>query len=506
MPVTQNLKTTQRNGRTHHTLKFYNREQELNFLTQKIQHGRKTAQFIVMYGMRRVGKTFLLQELKKRTQQRWKKLPVIYLLVTRKSQTMLASEWSTIIANELKLPSLNLTRVEDIFTFVLNYAQKNPVVLIVDEFQDLMYVDASIFSKLRNLWDTYKQSARITLIISGSSYSMFRKIFHDKNEPLFGRADAFLKIDPFNLATFIQVLKDYDLGYKTPEKNIKHIVDVYSMFGTFPKYLAYLVENNLLRKRPLSLFRRAFLGVDEFFRIEGQFLLTNDLGRDSDIYFSIIQALSMGAKTTTQISKQVGIKTGNVPKYLQVLVDQLGIVTKHTGLKGLGTTYYSLKNQYLAFFFYFIHRFKSLVEVEEYAALEHIFRKQYPTYRGLAFENFVRKAILEFKFIADEPLEYVGKFIQRGVEIDIIIKAGATLYAVEAKYAPQNLHQLKINDFKKKLEYLKTQLTKHNMQNLQITPAYITLLDLPNSLKKQAKAILPEINFLSIGQTLKPLP
>jgi len=490
-------------AQSYHTLKFYNRQKELQFLMQKIRQGQRAAQFLVIYGMRRVGKTFLLQELKRRAQRRWKNLPVIYLLVTRKSQAMLASEWSMIVARELGLPSLNLNTIEDLLTFVMNYAKKSPVVLVIDEFQDLIYVDASIFSKLRNLWDIYKQDARITFIISGSSYSMFKKIFHDRHEPLFGRADAFLRIDPFDLTTFIQVLKDYDLGYKQYEKNIEHVVDVYSMFGTFPKYLAYLVENGLLRKRPLSLFKRAFLGVDEFFCIEGEFLLTNDLGKDSDIYLSIIQALSMGAKTGAQIARQVGLKPGSITKYLQVLVDQLGIVTKHTRLNGMGTTYFSLKNQYLAFYFYFIHRYKSLIELGEFNVIEEIFRKQYPIYRGLAFENFVRDVLLEFRFISREAIEYVGKFVQRDVEIDMLIKTRQKLYALEVKYTPHNMRHLRLQEFSKKLDYLRVQLLKHGMGDLSVVPGYITLFDIPLDLKNQVRALLPEAKFWSIAEVLK---
>ena len=132
-----------------------------------------------------------------------------------------------------------------------------------------------------------------------------------------------------------------------------------------------------------------------------------------------------------------------------------------------------------------------------------IFKKQYPIYKGFAFENLVYDAVLEFKFVTKSPMEYVGKFVQRNVEIDLIIKSGTKLYAIEIKYGPNNFKQLRVKEFVKKLEYLKAQLTKHNLGDLKIVPGYVTLFDLHENLKKQVGSVLPDVRFWNVSEVLK---
>lgn len=62
--------------------------------------------------------------------------------------------------------------------------------LVVDEFQEFVNINESIYSEIQNYWDRYRTSTYVNFIVSGSIYSLMTKIFQDKKEPLFGRADA----------------------------------------------------------------------------------------------------------------------------------------------------------------------------------------------------------------------------------------------------------------------------------------------------------------------------
>ena len=50
---------------------------------------------------------------------------------------------------------------------------------------------------MQNLWDSYREKTHINLVISGSAYRMMQKIFMDKDEPLFNRADHIIRLQPF---------------------------------------------------------------------------------------------------------------------------------------------------------------------------------------------------------------------------------------------------------------------------------------------------------------------
>ena len=63
------------------------------------------------------------------------------------------------------------------------FATKEHYTLIIDEFQEFDNINPSIFSEIQNLWDTYKDTARINFIVCGSIYSLMMRIFEDKKEP-----------------------------------------------------------------------------------------------------------------------------------------------------------------------------------------------------------------------------------------------------------------------------------------------------------------------------------
>ena len=56
----------------------------------------------------------------------------------------------------------------------------------------------------------------LNLIISGSVFTLMKKIFEDYEEPLFGRADEKLTLQPFKTDVLKEILYDFNPDY-TPE-------------------------------------------------------------------------------------------------------------------------------------------------------------------------------------------------------------------------------------------------------------------------------------------------
>ena len=61
---------------------------------------------------------------------------------------------------------------------------------------------------MQNLWDRHKAIAKLNLVISGSVYSLMKKIFENSREPLFGRANERIYLKPFN----VSIIKDIVAG------------------------------------------------------------------------------------------------------------------------------------------------------------------------------------------------------------------------------------------------------------------------------------------------------
>jgi len=109
-----------------------------------------------------------------------------------------------------------------LFRFVMKLSQNIPFTLIIDEFQEFVRINPSVFSEIQREWDLNKSTSKLNLIISGSVFTLMRKIFEDYNEPLFGRANQQILVKPFStevidfqcLITFIKVVNELTLKAK----------------------------------------------------------------------------------------------------------------------------------------------------------------------------------------------------------------------------------------------------------------------------------------------------
>ena len=117
---------------------------------------------------------------------------------------------------------------------------QHPFTLIVDEFQEFFQINPAVYSEIQHLWDITKGKCHLNLICIGSVYSLMHRIFEEKNEPLFGRADRILSLQPFPIRTIHEILADHGI---TGERTL---FDCYVLTGGMPKYLDLLTANNAL--------------------------------------------------------------------------------------------------------------------------------------------------------------------------------------------------------------------------------------------------------------------
>ena len=135
-------------------MKFFDRKQEIADLCEIRERGAQVAQFTVVTGRRRVGKTTLMT---KALEDR----PFIYLFVERKSEKDLCETFVREINEVLDDVVLGAPeRFEEIFEALMKYSRKQPITVVIDEFQEFRKVNIGIFSTLQKLWDRYKHEVR----------------------------------------------------------------------------------------------------------------------------------------------------------------------------------------------------------------------------------------------------------------------------------------------------------------------------------------------------------
>ena len=174
-------------------MKFYNRTKEIEEL-KRIQ-GRafeSRSRMTVITGRRRIGKTSLALHA---TQGDY---PTVYLFVSRRNEAALCEEFAGLISSALScyVPS-EIKTFKSLFKMMMELAKTRKFNLIIDEFQEFFNVNPSVFSDMQNIWDTYRNDTHVNMLLMGSAYSMMDKIFESSHEPLFGGADATIRLSGF---------------------------------------------------------------------------------------------------------------------------------------------------------------------------------------------------------------------------------------------------------------------------------------------------------------------
>jgi len=251
-------------------MRFYDRISELNALERVHKLVSDTARLSVITGRRRIGKTRLI-----RTFCEDKKS--LYFFISRKSEELLCDEFTAYIQETLGIkPHGRINRLIDILRFLFDFAKSESLVIVLDEFQELLQINPGFFSDFQNLWDNQKANSKLHIIVSGSVYSMMYKLFMDYGQPLYGRADLVLNLQAFPIQTLHEILAE------TNEYNADNLLSCYILTGGIPRYIEILKDNQALSKEKSIDY---VFSAHSIFAEEGRNLLIEEFGRDHGVYF-----------------------------------------------------------------------------------------------------------------------------------------------------------------------------------------------------------------------------
>ena len=216
---------------------FFGRKNELSLLEKSWERVHKKSQMIAITGRRRIGKTLLSMVYSE-------KKPHLYFFVSKKTEHLLCQEFLKQIKETFTIPVVGeITSFRDIFILLLEIGKTQPFVLVIDEIQEFLHINSSIFSDIQQLWDRYLHQSKIQLICMGSVHSLMRKIFEDSHEPLFGRAEKILLLKPFSLIELSEIL---DQQGHPGDANV--LFAYYLVSGGVPKYVEQLLVEKALRE------------------------------------------------------------------------------------------------------------------------------------------------------------------------------------------------------------------------------------------------------------------
>jgi AAA+ ATPase superfamily predicted ATPase len=413
-------------------MKFYDRIAELAALENACSG--KGAEMIVVSGRRRIGKSRLIDEFLKNKD-------FAKVLIVPKEEKQVAGDFAAVLADGYK-PSFS--NVEEALEYFFNNFKKP--ILYVDEFSNLVDVNASIPYVFKRVWEKYKDNTLKILIFSGSYVSMMDKIFTRQKAPLFNRAGYQMVLAPLPFKVVWEMQED--LGFKATEK-----VTNYCILGGVPYYY------ELLTKRGSEeAVNNLFFNVAAPLKEEGQNILRQEFGGAYKKYFSILEAIGAGIVSGSEIANRLGVSQTTLSKYVMSLQRDFQLVERlvpfdqnpQRSKKGV----YSIKDNTIAFWFNNVYGKQAPPSEEELN--EFVSRR---------FEVFCKDFLAEYLKGKGESVVKTGRwwgqvqikpkeFEER--EIDAIVETKNSIFVGECKWTNKKIRFTEIEHLEESSKALKT--------------------------------------------------
>ena len=362
-------------------MRFFDRTEEITSLHEIRRMSKDNAQFTVITGRRRIGKTSLV----------WKAYedePILYFFVARKAEGDLCEDYRIEIEDKLGIPTMGRAEhFADVFEFLMKLSTERPVTLFMDEFQEFFRVNKSVYSDMQRIWDIYSPKSRMNLVVCGSIYSMMTKIFKNKKEPLYNRQTRFMTVRPFTPAVLKEILTEYHPGHTAED-----LLALYSFTDGVAKYVQLLMDAGATTKAAML---DHIIKADSIFLGEGKAILIEEFGKDYGVYFSILSAIARGKTSRSEIENVVGREIGG---YLTKLENEYEVIAKKQPLFEKSSTKnvrYTIEDNFFTFWFRFIYKYSYMLEIENYESLKTIINRDYETFSGLMLERYFKRVLIE---------------------------------------------------------------------------------------------------------------
>ena len=266
------------------------------------------------------------------------------------------------------------------------------------------------------------------------------RVFQDSKEPLFGRADHRLNLQPLKPAYIAELLNDQKRY--SPDS----LLTWYSLSGGGPKYLEWLSQTD-----PSLDFWEEWLGKNSLVIEEGKYRLAEEFGSEQATYFSILACFATGKTSRSDIESVLETSVG---PYLQRLENEFDIIQRIQPVLSTPKSRqvkYRIQDAFLSFWFRFVYRHRSADEIGNFTFLQQIIRRDFATYSGEWLERLFQEQLA-----ATGKYSVIGNYWESGNknEIDIVAlnELDKTALIIEVKRNSKNIRLIKLKEKAVRLE------------------------------------------------------
>lgn len=350
-------------------MRFVDRIEEKKRLKSQLE--RNESSFIVIYGRRRLGKSTLIKHV-------LSERDVYYMAEKNETTVQLALLQNAVASVYPAFSGMTFDSWENLLQ-TFNLLCDKGATLVLDEFPYLVKSCKSLTSTLQKLIDTKRLN--FNLIICGSSQRMMQRMVLNASEPLYGRADERMVLQPIGVRywqeafglTAHEAVKEYSVWGGVPR-----YWELREAAGTFDEALSRLVldPNGVLYDEPATLF------MDE----EG----------NNQLYASIMTALGNGSCQYSRLANAVGKKTTELSVPLKNL-SEMAYVRKEVpfGESEAKTkkTLYQIADPFLSFYYSFVAPNKSLLAIGRVERVKDILKNRLNEHVSKQWERLCQLAV-----------------------------------------------------------------------------------------------------------------
>ncbi len=388
---------------------FVDRQAELAFLDAILERKRPTAaQFVLLYGRRRVGKTVLLRYWAERAD-----VPHTYWATEKEPAAL---QRRKLYARVLGVEPSNAPMFDswaDCWRAIAAILAGRRHILILDEFTYAVEANSGMLSSLQHAWDQQFRGSQIVLILCGSHVHTMETL-QARQSPLFGRLTAQWWLRPLPFSA---------LGEFYPSWSAEERIAAYAVAGGVPAYLEWLDPDLSLSDN----IREIVLAPGSMFVAEPAFLLYDEV-REPSTHLAILKAIGTGHHTLSEIANEALVGRTHLPAYLARLRElrlverRLPITVSPARRRRARSGRYHLSDPYFRFYFRFIAPYQDEVSYRPERLLSRIREGLRAFVGATAFEELCRQWVTEQGRSERLPFEVqeVGSHWSREVQVDVV--------------------------------------------------------------------------------------
>lgn len=388
------------------------------------------AEFVAVYGRRRIGKTYLVKQFFNDTFDFY--TTGIYQVSKQEQLKNWQMQLQKYSGKKRSRPQDWFEAFNQLEEYLETKKDQHKRVVFIDELPWLDTLKSNFIRALEMFWNSWASTQKgLKLVVCGSATTwMTNKLLGDKGG-LHNRVTRPIRLAPFCLAETEEYLQSIDIEWERQE-----ILDAYMILGGTPFYLSLLNPMLSLRQNIDELF----FGQDPILASEYDFLFKS-LFNDAALYKKIVETLAGKLKGLTREELVLALGTNNNGKLSEVLdnLKKCDFLRSYQafGKKGKGMLF-QLSDMYTLFYLRFVKNYEGL----DNHAWSNMSDGKRNSWAGYAFEqvcilhiNQIKRA-LGISGIATEVCSWRNKGEGQGAQIDLVIdRNDKSIDLCEMKYS-----------------------------------------------------------------------